>query len=62
MGYKVVKAFYDLKDDNYHYEVGDPYPRKGKKVSDDRLAFLAGNKNLLRTPVIVLEKVTKTKK
>lgn len=44
--YKVVKFFQDLKDNNFQYEAGDIYPREGLKVSEERLAELASDKNL----------------
>lgn len=50
--WRVIRDFYDLQDGNFFYRVGDTFPRAGKVVSDDRLAFLASDKNLLRTPVI----------
>lgn len=62
--WRVIRDFYDLQDGNFFYKVGDTFPRAGKVVSDDRLAFLASDKNLLRTPVIekVPEKVKKPRK
>lgn len=62
--FRVIRNFYDLQDGNFFYHVGDTFPRAGKVVSDDRLAFLASDKNLLRTPVIeeVPEKVKKPRK
>lgn len=51
--YRVVKNFYDLKDGNHYYRIGDEFPVKGSKASDARLAELAGNKNKLGMPVIV---------
>lgn len=58
--WSVCHAFFDLEDGNYRYEVGDFFPRKGKGVSEARLAFLASDKNRLRTPVI--QEVKKRKK
>lgn len=60
--YKVIKAFHDLKDvkktksgDLYHeYEIGDEYPRKGLKPSEERIAELSGSNNLQKTPLIEL--------
>lgn len=67
--YKVIKSFYDLKDNNHSYSVGDTYPRKGVKVTDGRIAELAGKFNLQRVPLIekvediaVEEKPKKAKK
>nr|WP_296267639.1 hypothetical protein [uncultured Merdimonas sp.] len=58
--YKVIKHFHDLQDatktksgEIYHeYNVGDEYPRKGFKVSEDRLKELAGKDNKQGTPLI----------
>ena len=58
--YKVIKGFHDLQDatktksgEIYHeYNVGDEYPRKGFKVSEDRLKELAGKDNKQGTPLI----------
>ena len=57
---KVIKHFHDLQDatktksgEIYHeYNVGDEYPRKGFKVSEDRLKELAGKDNKQGTPLI----------
>ena len=35
--YKAIERFKDLKDDNFVYNVGDKYPRKGKRVSKHAL-------------------------
>lgn len=58
--YKVIKHFHDLQDatktksgEVYHeYNVGDEYPRKGLKVSEDRLKELSGKENKQGTPLI----------
>lgn len=58
--YKVIKRFHDLQDVTktkggkiYHeYNVGDEYPRKGFKVSDERLKELSGNDNKQGSPLI----------
>lgn len=49
--YTVIKEFIDLKDSNYHYHVGDKYPRKGK-ATKARTAELASNKNAAGVPLI----------
>ena len=54
--YKVIKFFTDLQDNNYPYEAGKPYPRKGVTVSKERIAELAGNGNKQGEPLIVLVK------
>ena len=56
--YKVIKHFHDLQDETKtksgvvyrEYNVGDEYPRKGLKVSADRLKELAANENTQGTP------------
>lgn len=50
--YKVVKYFTDLQDDGYAYKVGDIFPRDGMKVTDTRIAKLAGKDNLRGVPLI----------
>jgi len=50
--YKVIKFFTDLQDDNYPYNVGDTYPRKGKKATKKRINELAGSNNKQKTPLI----------
>lgn len=52
---RVIEAFVDMTDNNYLYHPGDTFPRKGLKVSDERIAFLSGNQNLLGKPVIAEE-------
>lgn len=60
--YKVIKRFHDLQDvtqtksgDMYHeYKAGDVFPRKGKEVSEERLAELAGSGNRQGVPLIEL--------
>lgn len=62
--YKVIKSFTDLQDNNYKYDVGDAYPRKGLNVLQSRINELATNKNLQKTPLIeeIPEKVEETEK
>jgi len=50
--YKATVSFTDPEDAGYVYLVGDPYPRNGYVPADDRIAYLAGNKNRLKKPVI----------
>lgn len=50
--YKVIKYFMDLQDKNHEYNVGDTFPRKGVKVSDERIKELAGNENKRGEPLI----------
>ena len=62
--YKVIKHFFDLQDNNYKYDVGDTYPRKGLNVLQSRIDELASNKNLQKTPLIaeIPEKAEEPKK
>ena len=67
MMYKVIKHFVDLQDNNYKYDVGDTYPRKGLNVLQSRINELASNKNKQKTPLIeeipeVVEEPKKEKK
>ena len=50
--YRVIKHFIDLQDNNYKYDVGDTYPRKGLNVLQSRINELASNNNLQETPLI----------
>ena len=50
--YRVIKAFVDLQDNNYKYDVGDTYPRKGLNVLQSRINELASDKNKQKTPLI----------
>ena len=59
--YKVVHRFYDLKDNNHAYFVGDVFPHNGVDVDADRVAELASDKNKMGVPLIV-EIVEKSKK
>lgn len=43
--YKVIKHFVDLQDNNFAYNVGDEYPRKGMSVLPSRIKELATDKN-----------------
>lgn len=58
--HKVIKHFHDLQDATKtksgvvyrEYNVGDEYPRKGLKVSEERLKELSGKDNKRGTPLI----------
>ena len=50
--YKVIKHFIDLQDNNYKYDVGDSYPRKGLNVLQSRINELASDKNRQGCPLI----------
>lgn len=57
--YKVTEYFMDLQDGNHEYNPGDTFPRKGLKVTEERLAELAGSNNKRGIPLI--EKVEEEK-
>ena len=58
--YRVIKRFHDLQDATktkngnvyQEYKAGDEYPRKGFKVSDERLKELSSKDNKQGTPLI----------
>lgn len=58
MAYTVIHPFRDLQDKNKTfpdgrvYTVGEKYPATKKKVSDERINELTGNKNKIGKPVI----------
>ena len=53
-----------MQDNNFAYQVGDEYPRKGMSVLPSRIKELATDKNRQGVPLIeeVPEKVEETKK
>lgn len=53
--YKCIVRFKDLQDNGYVYNVGDSFPRVGLKVSDERIAELASDKNKRGIPLIEKE-------
>ena len=62
--YRVVHKFYDLKDNNHAYSVGDTFPHNGVEVVAERIAELASEKNRIGIPLIeeVVEKPKRTRK
>lgn len=52
MKYKVISYFEDLHDENHSYNIGDTYPRKGLKPSEERIAELMSADNKQRKPLI----------
>ena len=50
--YKVIKHFTDMQDNNFAYNVGDEYPRKGMSVLPSRIRELATDKNRQGCPLI----------
>ena len=61
--YRVVHKFYDLKDNNHAYSVGEKFPHNGVEVDDERIAELASDKNRLGVPLIeeIAEKTKRTR-
>lgn len=57
--YKVLKSFHDMLDNNYFYETGNEYPRKGLTVLPNRLKELSSNDNRMGEPLI--EKIEEVK-
>lgn len=56
--YRVIKEFTDLQDGHF-YKEGDTFPQNGTKVSEARIAKLAGSKNRQGTPLIIEEGAVK---
>lgn len=54
--YKVLVNFIDLQDNGYRYRAGDNFPRKGSKVSEERLHELLTDENRRHKPMIIEEK------
>lgn len=50
--YEVIKYFMDLQDNSFLYRVGDVFPRRGKVVSEERIAELASSNNKQGAPLI----------
>ena len=50
--FRVIKYFTDMQDNNFAYNVGDEYPRKGMSVLPSRIKELAGKKNRQGCPLI----------
>ena len=57
--YKVIKHFTDLQDKCHAYNVGDMFPRKGRKASADRLKELSSKDN--KRGVSLIEKIDDAK-
>ena len=62
--YRVIHKFYDLKDSNHAYSVGDTFPHNSVDVDSERIAELASDKNRLGVPLIeaIEEKPKRTRK
>lgn len=52
MKYRVIKYFTDGQDGLHPYEVGDSYPRKGYKPTEERIEGLLGTGNKQGVPLI----------
>lgn len=52
MKYKVIKYFTDGQDGLHPYEVGDTYPRRGYKPTEERIIGLLGSGNKQGVPLI----------
>lgn len=50
--FKVVEDFKDLQDNDHIYYKGDPFPREGAEVSDERTQELASKENKRNTVLI----------
>ena len=50
--YRVIKAFTDMQDNNFAYQVGDEFPRKNFSVLPSRIRELATDKNRQGVPLI----------
>lgn len=61
--YRAIKSFRDLQDNNYLYQAGDIFPRKGMEVSVERIEELSTDKNRRGEPMIevVVEEVKEVK-
>ena len=52
MTYVCIETFADLQDNAHIYKPGDPFPRLGVEVSDERLKELSSGANRLNRPLI----------
>ena len=62
--FRVIRHFTDMQDNNFAYQVGDEYPRKGMSVLQSRINELASSKNRQGVPLIeeIPEKAEEPKK
>ena len=60
--FRVIKHFTDMQDNNFVYQVGDEYPRKGMSVLPSRIKELASDKNRQGCPLIEEIEGTKPEK
>ena len=50
--FRVIKHFTDMQDNNFAYEIGDTFPRKGLNVLPSRIRELASDENRQGCPLI----------
>ena len=50
--FRVIKHFTDMQDNNFAYEIGDTFPRKGLNVLPSRIKELASDENRQGCPLI----------
>lgn len=50
--YKVICEFVDLQDDKHYYKIGATFPRRGLKVTNERLEELSTSANKRGKPLI----------
>lgn len=50
--YKVIHEFLDLQDNSHYYAVGKTFPRRGVKVSKERIEELSTSANKIGVPLI----------
>lgn len=62
MAFKVVRRFQEVKHDDHVYEVGDSYPKEGKKATKARFEELSTEKNDYKKIYIEEVKETPTEK
>lgn len=55
MSFRVVRKFKELKHGGHIYQIGDEYPKKGKKATKARLDELSTGKNKYKQ--VYIEKV-----
>ena len=58
--YTVLVRFADLQDNDYVYNVGDTYPRKGLEPTADRINELASDRN--KRGLTLIKKATEKSK
>lgn len=54
-----IKLPTESQDKDHLYNEGDPFPREGKEVSEDRIKELASSNNIQGQPLVAEEKPKK---